>query len=149
MYLSRVLLLCRHDVVSAIVAERITGCCFLGVSKSRGPSLKAPGAVFMVSHGFRNPPLHVTTGKLHGPVVSLQCQVVNCHSPNGKSLQSPKPRSLHSVLYMDVRALSRFPAMRVSEEPVCIYLFRQNPVFTSLHLRSQLPFMSYLLCRPG
>jgi hypothetical protein len=26
--------------------------------------------------------------------------------------------------------------MRVSEEPVCIYLFRQNPVFTSLHLRS-------------
>jgi len=26
--------------------------------------------------------------------------------------------------------------MRVSEEPVCIYLFQQNPVFTSLHLRS-------------
>ncbi len=26
--------------------------------------------------------------------------------------------------------------MRVSEEPVCIYLFRQNPVYTSLHLRS-------------
>ncbi len=26
--------------------------------------------------------------------------------------------------------------MRVSEEPVCIELFRQNPVFTSLHLRS-------------
>jgi hypothetical protein len=26
--------------------------------------------------------------------------------------------------------------MRVSEEPVCIYLFRQKPVFTSLHLRS-------------
>ncbi len=26
--------------------------------------------------------------------------------------------------------------MGVSEEPVCIYLFRQNPVFTSLHLRS-------------
>ncbi len=29
-----------------------------------------------------------------------------------------------------------FQPMRVSEEPVCIYLFRQNPVFTSLHLRS-------------
>ncbi len=26
--------------------------------------------------------------------------------------------------------------MRVSEEPVCIYFFRENPVFTSLHLRS-------------
>jgi hypothetical protein len=29
-----------------------------------------------------------------------------------------------------------FWPIRVSEEPVCIYLFRQNPVFTSLHLRS-------------
>jgi hypothetical protein len=26
--------------------------------------------------------------------------------------------------------------MRVPEEPVCIELFRQNPVFTSLHLKS-------------
>jgi hypothetical protein len=26
--------------------------------------------------------------------------------------------------------------MRVSEEPVCIDLFRQNPIITSLHLRS-------------
>ncbi len=26
--------------------------------------------------------------------------------------------------------------MRVPEEPVCIDLFRQNPVFTSLHLNS-------------
>jgi hypothetical protein len=25
--------------------------------------------------------------------------------------------------------------MRVPEEPVCIDLFRQNPVFTSLHLK--------------
>ena len=29
-----------------------------------------------------------------------------------------------------------FQPMRISEEPVCIYLFRQNPFFTSLHLRS-------------
>ncbi len=29
-----------------------------------------------------------------------------------------------------------FQPMRVSEEPVCIDLFRQNPVFTFLHLRS-------------
>jgi hypothetical protein len=26
--------------------------------------------------------------------------------------------------------------MRVPEEPVCIHLFRQNPVFTSLHFKS-------------
>jgi hypothetical protein len=26
--------------------------------------------------------------------------------------------------------------MRVPEEPVCVHLFRQNPVFTSLHLKS-------------
>jgi hypothetical protein len=32
--------------------------------------------------------------------------------------------------------LPDFQSMRVSEEPVSIYLFRQNPVFTSLHLRS-------------
>ncbi len=31
-----------------------------------------------------------------------------------------------------------FEPMRVSEEPVCIYLFRQNPDFTSLHLKSPL-----------
>ncbi len=31
--------------------------------------------------------------------------------------------------------------MRVSEEPVCIYLFRQNPAFSSLHLRSQVQFL--------
>ncbi len=29
-----------------------------------------------------------------------------------------------------------FQPIRVSEEPVCIYFFRQNPVFTSLYLRS-------------
>jgi hypothetical protein len=29
-----------------------------------------------------------------------------------------------------------FQPIRVSEDPVCIYLFRQKPVFTSLHLRS-------------
>ncbi len=29
-----------------------------------------------------------------------------------------------------------FQPIRVSEEPVCIYPFRQNPVFTSLRLRS-------------
>jgi hypothetical protein len=29
--------------------------------------------------------------------------------------------------------------MRVPEEPVCIDIFRQNPVFTSLHLKSPVP----------
>jgi len=31
-----------------------------------------------------------------------------------------------------------FQPMRVPEVPVCIHLFRQNPVFTSLHLKSRL-----------
>ncbi len=35
--------------------------------------------------------------------------------------------------------------MRVSEEPVCIHLFRQNPIFTFLHLRSPV-YMSLRLC---
>ncbi len=36
--------------------------------------------------------------------------------------------------------------MRVPGEPVCIDLFRQNPVLTSLlHLKSNRPFMSYRL----
>ncbi len=34
------------------------------------------------------------------------------------------------------RTSSDFQPMRVSEEPVCIFLFRQNPVFTFLWLRS-------------
>ncbi len=34
-----------------------------------------------------------------------------------------------------------FQPMRVSEEPVYIYLFRQNPVFISLHLRSPVHFV--------
>ncbi len=33
-----------------------------------------------------------------------------------------------------------FQPMRVAEEPVCIYLFWLNPVFTSLHLRYPVPF---------
>ncbi len=32
--------------------------------------------------------------------------------------------------------LPDFQPIRVSEEPVCIYIFRQNPIFTSLHLKS-------------
>jgi hypothetical protein len=32
--------------------------------------------------------------------------------------------------------------MRVSEEPVCIYHFRQNPAFPPLHLRSSVHVVS-------
>ncbi len=44
--------------------------------------------------------------------------------------------------------------MRVPEEPVCVHLLRQNPVFTSLHLKYPVhvvppPFMSYRLCIYG
>jgi hypothetical protein len=36
--------------------------------------------------------------------------------------------------------------MRVPEEPVCIHLFRQNPVFTSLHLKSPVHVVPFLYC---
>jgi hypothetical protein len=46
-----------------------------------------------------------------------------------------------------------FQPMRVSEELVCIYLFWQNPVFTSLHLRSPVrvvpPLISPMLSDPN
>ncbi len=49
---------------------------------------------------------------------------VHCHAP------PPPPLRSHRVVLPD------FQPIRVSEEPVSINLFRQNPVFTSLHLRS-------------
>jgi hypothetical protein len=36
--------------------------------------------------------------------------------------------------------------MRVPEELVCIHLFRQNPVFTSLHLKSPVHVVPALYC---
>jgi hypothetical protein len=45
---------------------------------------------------------------------------VHCHAPSIRS---------H-------RETIDFQPMRVSEKPVCIYLFLQTPVFTTLHLRS-------------
>ncbi len=49
---------------------------------------------------------------------------VHSHAP---SIRSPRGKK---VVFPD------FLPMRISEEPVCINIFRQNPVFTSLHLRS-------------
>ena len=46
------------------------------------------------------------------------------HAPSIRSHRGTK------VIFPD------FQPMRVTEEPVCIDLFRQNPVFTSLHLKS-------------
>jgi hypothetical protein len=43
---------------------------------------------------------------------------------------SPSIRSQRGMYWPD------FQPMRVPEEPVCINLFRQNPVFTSLHSKS-------------
>ncbi len=61
----------------------------------------------------------------------------------GRSLR-PKPRSLHVRSHRGTKvAFPDSQPMRVSEEPVCIGLFRQYPVCTSLHL--SLPFMSYRL----
>ncbi len=72
----------------------------------------------------------------------------SCHSmgPNGRSvvmdsgettyvppfilMASMVPHGRTYVVFIDLQA------MRVSEEPVCIYLFLQNPFFTSLQMRS-------------
>jgi hypothetical protein len=40
-----------------------------------------------------------------------------------------------SLIYEENLIFFFVSAIRVSKEPVCIDLFRQNPVFTSLHLR--------------
>ncbi len=49
---------------------------------------------------------------------------VHSHAPSIRSHRGRK------VVWPD------FHPMRVQEEPVCIHLFRQNPVLTSLHLKS-------------
>jgi len=49
---------------------------------------------------------------------------VHSHAPSIRSHKGKK------VVWPD------FQQMRVPEEPVCIHLFRKNPVFTSLHLKS-------------
>ncbi len=74
-------------------------------------------------------------------IVFIHFTRAHSHAPSIRSHRGKK------VVWPD------FQLMRVSEEPVCIYLLRQNPVFTSLH-----PFMSYhlrgfqrdfiYLCRP-
>ncbi len=52
---------------------------------------------------------------------------VHSHAPSIRSHRGTK------VVWPD------FQPMRVPEEPVCIDLFRQNPVFTSMHLKSPVP----------
>ncbi len=57
-------------------------------------------------------------------VRSLSTRRVRSHAPSIPSHRGTK------VVWPD------FQPMRVPEEPVCIDIFRQNPVFTSLHLKS-------------
>ncbi len=61
----------------------------------------------------------------HGYCISLPESIASGHAPSVRS-----HRGTYTSVFPD------FQPMKVSEEPVCIYLFRQNPVFTSLHLRS-------------
>ncbi len=56
---------------------------------------------------------------------------VHSHAPSIRSHRGTK------VVWPD------FQPMRIPKEPVCIHLFRQDPVFTSLHLKS--PFLAYRL----
>ncbi len=57
-------------------------------------------------------------------ILSIAGSRVHSHAP------SIRPHRGTKVVWPD------FQPMRVPEEPVCIRLFRQNPVFSSLHLRS-------------
>ncbi len=70
-------------------------------------------------------------------------------SPAGRYENPIPPRCLASIDFLKIPAQSHtgtkvvwpdFQPMRVPEEPVCIDLFRQNPVFTSRIWN--LPFMS-------
>ncbi len=68
-------------------------------------------------------------GRLAGTGASYRSEFtqiyrVHCHPPSIRSHRGTK------VVF------TVFQPMRVSEEPVCIYLFRKNTVFTSLHLSS-------------
>ena len=56
--------------------------------------------------------------------VSFAVYWVRSHAPSIRSHRGIK------VVWPD------FQPMRVPEEPVCVHLFRQKPVFTSLHLKS-------------
>ncbi len=58
---------------------------------------------------------------------------VHSHDPSIRSHRGTK------VVWPD------FQPMRVPEEPVCIHSFRQNPVFTSLHLKSPIRVVPPLL----
>jgi len=58
--------------------------------------------------------------------------------------QAPSIRSYRGtkVVWPDLQP------MRVPEEPVYIHLFRQNPGFTSLHLKSPVHVVLLNICRP-
>ncbi len=59
---------------------------------------------------------------------------VHSHAPSIRSHRGIK------VVWPD------FQPMRVAEEPVCVHLFRQKPVFTSLHLKSPVRVHRYRIC---
>ncbi len=85
--------------------------------------------------GYTEPTRKERTAILSGKAQSR----VRSHAPSIQSHRGTK------VVWPD------FQPMRVPEEPVCIDIFRQNPVFTSLHLKSPVHVhrLSYstLLCR--
>ncbi len=66
-------------------------------------------------------PVHYPATPAHWPFSHSR---VHSHAPSIRSHRGIK------VVWPD------FQPMRVPEEPVCVHLFRQKPVFTSLHLKS-------------
>ncbi len=67
--------------------------------------------------------IYIKNGGGGGGNELLYCWV-HSHAPSIRSHRGTK------VVWPD------FQPMRVPEEPVCVHLFRQNPVFSSLHLKS-------------
>ncbi len=103
--------------------------------KDRPPQLIPPASVFILNVRFQ--PLNSMAGKLPTLVIcflnsncgSETClrvfKVSRCQSESIATFHPFRPIEGHKWF---------FPDFQPEEEPVCIYLFRQNPVFTSLPL---------------
>ncbi len=75
-------------------------------------------------HGSSECNLYLSCSNSLSLYVMLPSHRVHSHAPSIRSHRGIK------VVWPD------FQPMRVAEEPVCVHLFRQKPVYTSLHLKS-------------
>ncbi len=108
------------------------------LSGGKGPGL---GRLLLLPQSFGSENLFLFTVQTHGQEFLRVREPVFVHSPNTARVRSHAP-SIRShrgrkVVWPD------FQPMRVPVEPVCIDLFRQNPVFTSLHRIVVLIYQSF------